>query len=79
MQFSLQTLMLSFVVVAASVSLCGPWGMLLAAVALAIAGYVRMAKDRGKAWQLIILFILIPGMIVLLLLPRLFSAANQFS
>jgi hypothetical protein len=53
MQFSLQTLMLAFVVVAAAVGLCGLWGILFAAVLLAAAGYIRMARDRGKAWQIV--------------------------
>ena len=53
MQFSLQTLMLVFVVVAASLSLCGPWGLLLAAVVLTCAGYIRVARDRGKAWVVV--------------------------
>jgi hypothetical protein len=56
MQFSLQTLMLSFVVVAAAVGLCGPWGVLLAAVILACAGYIRMAKSRPGAWLKVVFF-----------------------
>lgn len=57
MQFSLQTLMLAFVVVAAAVGLCGLWGLLLAAVILGIAGYIRMAKDRYLAWAKVILIL----------------------
>jgi hypothetical protein len=57
MQFTLQTLMLSFVVVAAAVGLCGPWGMLLAAAVLVCAGYIRMAKDRDKAWKIVIIIL----------------------
>ena len=60
MQFSLQTLMLVFVVVAASLSLCGSWGLLLAAVVLACAGYIRMAKDRVQAWTVAV-FVLFIG------------------
>jgi hypothetical protein len=58
MQFSLQTLLLSFVVVAASLSLCGPWGLLLAAVDLICAGYIRMAKDRRQAWVNVLFYLI---------------------
>lgn len=63
-QFSLQTLLLCFVVVAAAVGLCGPGGLLLAAIVLGVAGYVRTAKHRGKAWLkacLALLFLLCSG------------------
>jgi hypothetical protein len=49
MQFSLQTLMLIFVVVAAAVGLFGISGMVVSAVVLACAGYIRMSKDPEMA------------------------------
>ena len=55
MQFSLQTLMLVFVVVAAAVVLCGPGGLLLAAVVLVSARHIRLAKNRFNAWAMVLL------------------------
>jgi hypothetical protein len=59
MQFSLQTLLLCFVVVAAAVGLCDAWGILVAAVVLGVAGYLRIAKDRSKAWWNLFVVILV--------------------
>jgi len=60
MQFTLQTLMISFVVVWCSLALCGPWGIVLAAVLLGIAAYIRSSKSVLRAAMIVcvILFVL---------------------
>jgi hypothetical protein len=49
MQFSLQSLMLSFVVVAAAIGVCGPWGIALAVYLLALAASIRRARTSKAA------------------------------
>jgi hypothetical protein len=65
-QFSLQSLMLSFVIVGMAAALCGWWGLPLAVVILAAAGYIRMAENRRVAW---IGVILIAGLGIFLFWP----------
>jgi hypothetical protein len=58
MQFTLQTLMLAFVVVAAAAGLFGASGLVVSAVLLACAGYIRMSKDPEKAfYDVVVTFI----------------------
>jgi hypothetical protein len=68
-QFSLQTLLLCFVVVAAAVGLCGAWGILLAAAVLTVAAYIRMVEDRAKAWQIVIILLVLSSCLIGMLLP----------
>jgi hypothetical protein len=77
-QFSLQTLLLCFVAVAAAVGLCGAWGILLAAVVLVAAGYIRMAGNRAKAWEIvIILLVLLSPCLIGFLLPAVRTARES--
>jgi hypothetical protein len=49
MQFSLQSLMLSFVVVAAAMGVCGPWGIGVGPYCLLLAACIRRARTSSKA------------------------------
>jgi len=72
MQFSLQTLMLIFVVVAAAVGLFGMGGMVVSAVVLVCAGYIRMSKDSEKAfYNVVVLCIILLPFSPCILLPLL--------
>ena len=49
MQFTLQTLLLSFVVVASALAAFEGWGLLVAAVILAVVAYIRSSESPGRA------------------------------
>ena len=59
MQFSLQTLLLILVVVAAAVGLFGVVGMVISVVVLACAGYIRMSKDSEMAFYNVVVALII--------------------
>jgi hypothetical protein len=65
MQFTLQSLMLSFVVVAAAMGVCGPWGIGLGPYCLLLAACVRRARTSSKAAVI--------GLSVLLVMGAVFS------
>jgi hypothetical protein len=66
MQFSLQSLMLSFVVVAAAIGVCGPWGIALAAYLLLFAACVRRVLARSVPAVIVLTILFIVGLVVLL-------------
>jgi hypothetical protein len=60
-QYRLSTLLLAFVVVAASLGLCGAWGIVVAAVLLAVAAYARKAKTMGR--RFVRAFVILPPLL----------------
>jgi hypothetical protein len=59
MQFTLQSLMISFVVVASALAAFGPGGLVAAAFVLAAAAYIRSAKSMIKATTIILIITLV--------------------
>jgi hypothetical protein len=74
MQFSLQSLLLAFVVVAAALGAFGPGGILIAAILLGIAAYIRSARSMGRAARYGVLWLLWFVLVFILILPAFQSA-----
>jgi len=76
LQFTLQTLLLSAVVIWSSMAVFGPGGLVLAAVILAAVAYIRSSRSMWHAAGVVFLIFLCGGWL-LLLLPAVESAREQ--
>jgi prepilin-type processing-associated H-X9-DG protein len=74
MQYRLSTLLLAFVVVWSALAVFGMAGLIVAAVLLAIAAYVRSARSMGRALITVCLIILCLLFLVALLSPAVQTA-----
>jgi prepilin-type processing-associated H-X9-DG protein len=74
MQFSLQSLLLSFVVVCSAMGAFGPGGIFVAIIMLAIAAYIRTAPSMWKAAMYVMLWLCVLLFLLALLLPAMSCA-----
>ena len=65
-QFTLQTLLLSVVVIWSSMAAFGPWGLVLAFWIVFAVGFVRAAKSNRRTWAATFLVTLCPILLLLL-------------
>jgi hypothetical protein len=77
MQFTLQTLLLAFVLIWSSLAAFGPWGLAVAAILLAIVAYIRSAKSMATAAWNVFLVVLLVFLAVLFFLVRSVQGARE--